>query len=82
MRNILKWLGLVVGFAVSPGFAEEKPVNMDEAAKIVQKELGGRVLGGKTVEEKGSKYHIIRVLTPDGRVQHIKVDSKTGKIIK
>ena len=82
MKITLKNIGLAMQLAASSVFAAEKPVNMDEAAKIVQKELGGRVLGGKTVEEQGAKYHIIRILTPDGRVQHIKVDSKTGKIIK
>lgn len=82
MRRLLGWLMLSLLVAVPPSMAEGKPVTVDEAAKMVQKQLGGRVLGGKTVEEGGGKFHVIRILTPDGRVQHIKVDSQTGKIVK
>jgi uncharacterized membrane protein YkoI len=30
----------------------------------------------------GKDVHIIKVLTPDGRVQYIKVDAETGSTIK
>ena len=57
-------------------------VDLEAAAAIVQKKVEGRVLGGKTVEEGGRTLHVIKVLTPDGRVTHIQIDAETGKVVK
>ena len=57
-------------------------VDLDRAAKQVQKKVDGRVLGAKTVTESGRTIHVIRVLTPDGRVVHVRVDGESGKILQ
>ncbi len=58
------------------------PMNLEAAAKLVQKKIEGRVLGGKTVKKEDRDVHVIRVLTPDGRVRHIRVEAQSGKILK
>lgn len=57
-----------------------KAITLDEAAQKVNKKVEGRILGGKTVHENGHPVHIIKVLTPDGHIRHIKIDSRTGKM--
>ncbi len=57
-------------------------VDLEAAAERVKERFDGRVLGGKTVTEEGRTVHVIRVLTPDGRVRHVRVDAESGKILE
>lgn len=57
-------------------------LNLDQAALRVQKEVEGRVLGGREEFEEGRPIYIIRVLTPDGWVVHVKVDRETGQVFE
>lgn len=57
-------------------------VSLDEATKKVMTEFTSKVLGAKTEEVEGQLLHVIKILTEDGRVQHLKVDASTGDIIK
>ncbi len=57
-------------------------LDLEAAAAKVQKEVEGRVLGGKTVKEGDRTIYVIRVLTSDGRVRHIRVEAQSGKILK
>lgn len=66
--------------AASPAGAQF--LDLDKAAARVQREIDGRVLGGKEVLEEGRMVYVIRVLTPDGRVVHVRVDQETGQILK
>ncbi len=79
MRTYVRILGIVAGLLSA---ANLWAISAEEAAKRVQKELQGRVLGAKTVTEDGQEIHIVRILTPDGRVRHIRVDAASGKILK
>jgi len=75
--------GIVAGLLmVVTVVAAKPPVDLETAARMVQKAIDGRVLGGKTVSEDDRAIHVIRVLTPEGRVIHIRVDRETGKILK
>ncbi len=57
-------------------------LSLDEATKKIIKESSSKVLDATTEEINGNNVHIIKVLTSDGRVQYIKVDVDSGKIIK
>ncbi|BCX88393.1 hypothetical protein MIN45_P0762 [Methylomarinovum tepidoasis] len=73
-------IALVLGIALIT--SRVAAITVEEAAKAVQQEVKGRVLGAKTVTEDGRKIHVIRILTPDGRVRHIRVDAASGRILK
>lgn len=62
-------------------FAEENtaPITLDEATKKVTKDTENKVLSAKTKVIKGTKIHIIKILTKEGRIQHIKIDANNGK---
>ncbi len=77
MRSIL--LAIVATVAVA---ATAATLDIEAAAERVKERFDGRVLGGKTVTEDGRTVYVIRVLTPDGRVRHIRVDAESGKILE
>ena len=77
MKAVL--LAIVVTIA---GAVVAATLDLEDAAKRVKEQFNGRVLGGKTVVEDDRTVHVIRVLTPDGRVRHIRVDAQTGKILE
>ncbi|MEQ1544120.1 PepSY domain-containing protein [Methyloglobulus sp.] len=56
-------------------------VSLDEATRQILRESNKRVLGATTEIIDGREVHIIKVLTPDGRIQHYKIDAETGASI-
>ena len=71
-------------------FAEEEELNvpapisisLDQATKqIIKNDSNIRVLGAETEIIDGKEIHVIKVLTPDGRIQHYKIEAETGEII-
>jgi hypothetical protein len=67
-------------------FAEEifvpTPINLDQATKqIIKNNSSLRVLGAETEIIECKLVHVVKVLTPDGRIQHYKIDPETGEII-
>jgi uncharacterized membrane protein YkoI len=85
MRHLFSVLLLSLGIAQA-GHAEIASffalLSLDEAAKIVRQQGGNKVLATKTENVGGKQLHIIKVLTREGRIQHVKVDAASGKIIK
>lgn len=69
----------------SLGLTEDAPVspkiNLDQATREILKESDKRVLGASTETVDGKTIHIIKVLTPDGHIQHLKIDAETGSTI-
>ncbi len=57
-------------------------LSLDQATQKIIEELKTKVLGAKTESIDGKIVHIIKVLTEDGRVQHLKVDAESGNISK
>ncbi len=57
-------------------------LSLDQATRKIIESSQSKVLGAKTAKINGKKIHVIKVLTIDGRVQHIKVDADSGKILK
>jgi uncharacterized membrane protein YkoI len=56
-------------------------ISLHEATRQVLNDGHKRVLGATTEIIDGREVHIIKVLTPDGRIQHFKIDAETGAII-
>lgn len=81
MQTFTKIFLLVCCFFSTMASAEEL-VSLDDATKKIIAESGSKVLGAKTESIDGKTMHVIKVLTEDGRVQHLKVDASTGKTIK
>ncbi len=57
-------------------------MDLDQATKEVTQNDKNKVLGAKTERIDGRNVHVIKVLTPDGRVQYIRVDEESGQLIK
>jgi uncharacterized membrane protein YkoI len=67
-------------------FAEEilvpTPISLDQATKeIIKNDSKLRILGAETEIIDCKLVHVIKVLTPDGRILHFKIDAETGEII-
>ncbi|ESS69967.1 hypothetical protein MGMO_126c00110 [Methyloglobulus morosus KoM1] len=56
-------------------------VSLHEATQKILSDGNKRVLGATTVIIDGREVHIIKVLTPDGHIQHYKIDAETGALI-
>jgi len=56
-------------------------LSLDEATKKVISGSNKRVLGAQTEIIDGREVHVIKVLTPDGRIQHYLIDAETGQVI-
>ncbi len=83
MRNLLKVVVIVLTFSTSC-FAENNlpaSINLDEATKQIIEGTYNKVLGAQTELVDGKEVHIIKALTPDGRIQYYKIDAQTGQLV-
>ena len=67
-------------------YAEEilvsTPISLDQATQqIIKNNNNLRVLGAETEIIECKLVHVIKVLTPDGRIQHYKIDAESGEIM-
>jgi uncharacterized membrane protein YkoI len=60
--------------------ANKKVTSAKQAAKIVQKQYGGKVL--KVNKQKNKAGYKVKIVRPNGQVVSKKVNAKTGKIEK
>ena len=84
MRNLIKLIALISLCSHTVYAGSEvwlARVSLDEAAKKVISGSNKRVLGAQTEIIDGREVHVIKVLTPDGRIQHYLIDAETGEII-
>jgi uncharacterized membrane protein YkoI len=51
-----------------------------DAAEIVRKQFGGRVMGVETRQREGRVIYQVRILQENGRMRTVSVDGQTGKI--
>ncbi|MBL6986225.1 MAG: PepSY domain-containing protein [Methylobacter sp.] len=77
MRNFLKIVAVVLLFS-SSCFAS---ISLDEATKQIIEGTYNKVLGAQTELIDGKEVYIIKVLTPDGRIQYYKIDAETGQLV-
>ena len=78
---LLTFLIIVVSCYTSEATAADKKVTSSkQAAKIVQKKYGGKVL--KVNKQKNNNGYKVKIVKPNGQVVSKKVNAKTGKIEK
>ncbi|MGR9114435.1 MAG: PepSY domain-containing protein [Gammaproteobacteria bacterium] len=85
MANLIKalLLSLLISKVAFSGSAMTFSwVTLDEATKQIRQDSQKRVLGAKTESIEGREVHIIKVLTSDGRIQHLKIDAETGRLLQ
>ena len=83
MRNLIKAVAVMLMFS-SSCFAENNllaTISLDEAAKQIIEGTYNKVLGAQTEVIDGKEIYIIKVLTPDGRIQYYKIDAETGQLV-
>jgi uncharacterized membrane protein YkoI len=83
MRNLLKAVIVVLLFSNSC-FAKNTllaNVSLDEATKQIIEGTYNKVLGAQTEIIDGKEVYIIKVLTPDGRIQYYIIDAQTGQLV-
>ncbi|MCX7089476.1 MAG: hypothetical protein NTV00_15670 [Methylococcales bacterium] len=57
-------------------------VGLEQATKqVISSNYASRVLSAKTEEIDGRKVHIIKTLTPDGRIQQQTIAADTGALL-
>lgn len=83
MRNLIKIavLLLISGQASAETALLTARVSLDQATQQIIRDGKSRVLGAQTVVIEGREVHVIKILTPDGRIQHLKIDAETGAVI-
>ncbi|PPK64755.1 hypothetical protein B0F88_12413 [Methylobacter tundripaludum] len=83
MRNLIKVIAVIWLFS-NNCFAERTllaTISLDEATKQIIEGTYNKVLGAQTEIIDGKEVHIIKVLTPDGRIQYYKIDAETGQLV-
>ncbi|MDD5277406.1 MAG: hypothetical protein PHR16_15165 [Methylovulum sp.] len=91
MRNIINAVMLVFFISHSCFAGDENSENennsfeqitLEQATRLViAKDGSSRVLGAQTINVDGENIHIIKVLTPQGRIRHYKISAETGELI-
>lgn len=77
MKNLLKVV-LVVLFFSNSCLAG---ISLDEATQQIIEGTYNKVLGAQTEIIDDKAVHIIKVLTPDGRIHYYKIDAETGQLV-
>lgn len=54
-------------------------VSLDEAAQHIIEGTFDKVLGAQTEIINGQEVHIIKVITPDGRIRYYRINAETGQ---
>ena len=84
MTNLIKVVLITTLLPVSVSFGSEfmvAMVSLDEATKQVRQDSRVKVLGAKTESIEDRKVHVIKILTPDGRIQYQHIDAETGRLL-
>ncbi|HEY8157811.1 MAG TPA: hypothetical protein VIF10_03810 [Methylobacter sp.] len=83
MRNLIRVVIVALLFSTScfAGNSQLAYVSLDEATKQIIEGTYNKVLGAETVIIDGKAVHVIKVLTPDGRIQYFKIDAETGHLV-
>ena len=83
MRNSIKAVVIALLFSSSclAEHAMLAGISLDEATKQIIEGTYNKVLGAQTEIIDGKTVYIIKVLTPDGRIQYFKIDAETGQLV-
>jgi hypothetical protein len=83
MRTFIKIFLLSFSF-ITTVFSEDlaaPELNLNPAVKQIIAKNNYKVLGAKIEVIEGKETQVIKILTGDGRVQNLRVDMETGKIL-
>ena len=69
---------LAVVLALMLGVAQA--ITLSEAVEKVRRETGGQILSAKTEVRSGRQVHVIKVLTPDGRVRIVEISADSVRM--
>lgn len=84
MRHFIKLVMLVLlysGNAYTADIGLLARVSLDDATKQIIEGTYNKVLGAQTEIIDGKEVHVIKVLTPDGRIQFFKIDAESGQLV-
>jgi len=56
-------------------------MSLDQAAAMVRRQTGGRIIKASSRTSNGRTIHSIRVLTRDGKVFTVRVDAASGRVL-
>ena len=57
-------------------------ITLDEAVRNIMRDGQNKVLATRTETVDGKRVFVIKVLTPEGRIQHIKIDAESGRTLR
>ncbi|MAR91332.1 MAG: PepSY domain-containing protein [Pseudomonadota bacterium] len=83
LRCVLMVIGLAGGLAASAGTAAPvwlAQLSTSEAAAIVARRTGGKVLKVTEEERGGERVYRVKVLLPEGRIKTVFVNKATGGV--
>lgn len=66
----------LIGHAAADDFMVR--ISLEQATRQVLDSGNHRVLGAQTIMIDGREVHVIKVLTPDGRIHYFRIDAETG----
>lgn len=69
--------------SVKPAKAPKAPkvVSPQQAAKVAQGRVGGKVLKVQTTRSSGQQAYRVKVLKQDGHIVSVLIDAQTGRVI-
>ena len=59
-----------------------KVKNQKQAARKVQRQLGGKVLKAERLKKQGKQGYKVKVIKKNGNVISVWVDAKSGRVVK
>jgi uncharacterized membrane protein YkoI len=78
MKFLLALISAFLLALATPAWAD---VSRDDAAAMVQKSSGGRVLAVDRTDREGRPVWRVKVLTPQGEVKVVLIDVATGRTL-
>lgn len=76
---LLALLAALIGHAAADDYWVK--ISLDQATRQVIGSGNHRVLGAQTIMINGREVHVIKVLTPDGRIHYFRIDAETGALL-
>jgi len=59
--------------------AASEAINLDQAVANVKKDTSKKVLSAETIQIEGKTVHVIKVLTDDGHIKKLQINSSPSK---
>ena len=82
MSHLPRWLLPALLISLLMGIGESLArggISLDEAVEQARSRVGGRVISAETQQKDGRRVYNIRLLTKDGRVKRMRIDSESGR---